>query len=61
MPEHVIVYDDRLLWHLRPGTTIRELGRLGRSFIVGARPGMLWLGATLCSIDSLELPVELRP
>jgi hypothetical protein len=55
-PQAVLVLDDRVLWHLAPGTKITELS--GREFTVGARPGSLWHGNTPCGIEALELPVE---
>lgn len=57
--ELVVVYDDRVIWHLAPGTKVRELGRLGRQFIVDKKmPGKLWLGSTPCAVSDLEMPVE---
>ena len=55
----VVVFDDRVLWHLAPGTRIREIGTLGRTFTVATRPGSLWLGLTPCTVEALELPVEI--
>ena len=51
----VTVIDDRVLWHLTPGTVITELS--GRQFTVAATPGRLWHGNTPCGIEALELPV----
>jgi hypothetical protein len=51
-----MVFSDLVLWHLAPGTKITELS--GRVFTVGARPGSLWHGNTPCTVEALELPVE---
>lgn len=57
-PQPAMVFSDLVLWHLAPGTKIREVGTTGREFMVGARPGSLWHGNTPCTIEALELPVE---
>lgn len=57
----VLVYDDRILWHLAAGTRFREIGSRGREFVVdGRRPGALWHKNTPCTISAVELPVEVR-
>lgn len=57
----VLVYDDRILWHLAAGTRFREIGAHGREFVVdGRRPGALWLKNTPCTVEAVELPVEVR-
>jgi hypothetical protein len=55
---NVVIYDDRTLWHLAPDTTFREIGKHGRTFVVGSTPGRVWVGAIPCDIDSVEMPVE---
>jgi hypothetical protein len=55
-PQSVLVFDDRVLWHLAQGTRITELS--GRVFLVGSKPGHLWHGNTPCTVEALELPVE---
>lgn len=57
----VLIYDDRILWHLAAGTRFREIGAQGREFVVdGRRAGVIWLNATPCTIAAVELPVEVR-
>lgn len=57
--EPVVVYDDRMIWHLAAGIKIREVGKGGRVFVVDkTRPGRLWLGSTPCAVSDLEMPVE---
>ncbi|WP_143545304.1 hypothetical protein [Rhodococcus sp. 15-649-2-2] len=54
-----MVWDEQSLWRLPAGTRFREIGRLGREFIVDDhRPGVLWLGSTPCPVAVVELPVE---
>lgn len=51
------IHDDRALWLLKAGVTLREVDS-GRTFHTTLTPGRLWHGETPCSIDDLELPVE---
>lgn len=55
----LLVHDDRVLWHLRPGTFIREV-ESGRRFMVALSPGHLHVAgsAGYCAVSDLELPVE---
>ncbi|OZE35654.1 MULTISPECIES: hypothetical protein [unclassified Rhodococcus (in: high G+C Gram-positive bacteria)] len=54
-----MVWDEQSLWRLDPGTRFREIGRLGREFIVDDhRAGVLWHGPTPCPVAVVELPVE---
>lgn len=54
----LVIHDDRELWALTPGTKLRELYGPRREMTVGLTPNRLWHGANPCSIDDLELPVE---
>lgn len=57
--KNVVVYNELVLWHLAPGTRLREIGVHGREFTVDRRrPGKLWLGAVPCTLDDIEMPVE---
>lgn len=53
----LVIHDDRLIWQLKPGIRLREV-ESGRIFQTTLTPGRLWHGETPCSIDDLELPVE---
>ncbi|WP_032384672.1 hypothetical protein [Rhodococcoides fascians] len=54
-----MVWDEQSLWRLPAGTHFREIGRLGREFIVDDhRVGVLWHGSTPCPVAVVELPVE---
>ncbi|MDV8022310.1 hypothetical protein [Rhodococcus sp. IEGM 1330] len=58
-PKTVVVFDDRVLWHLASGTKIREIGAQGRTFIADSRtPGRVWHDTSLCTIGAIEMPVE---
>jgi hypothetical protein len=55
----VVVFDERVLWHLAGGTAIREVGAHGREFTIDDhRPGRIWHGHTPCHVSALEMPVE---
>lgn len=57
--EPVVLFDDRMIWHLAGGTKIREVGAHGREFTVDQRiPGKLWLGNVPCFAEAVEMPVE---
>lgn len=57
----VVIFDERVLWHLARGTRIREIGTTGRTFIVGRIPGQLWVGNTPSLVRVVEMPVEVIP
>ncbi|EKT83072.1 hypothetical protein Mbo4_045 [Rhodococcus phage Mbo4] len=57
-PSTAVVFDEQILWHLKPGTVVREIGKTGREFIVDTSPGRIWHGASLCRVGDLEMPVE---
>lgn len=56
--KNVVVFNEELLWHLKPGTVIREIGTTGREFTIDTSPGRIWHGAALCRVSDLEMPVE---
>lgn len=53
----LVIHDDRALWLLKAGLKLRET-ESGRVFETTITPGRLWHGVILCTIDDLELPVE---
>ncbi|MEE2058944.1 hypothetical protein [Rhodococcus artemisiae] len=53
----LVIHDDRVLWRFKAGIRLREV-ESGRTFLTTITPGRLWHGETPCSIDDLELPVE---
>ncbi|BDB62392.1 hypothetical protein [Rhodococcus sp. RDE2] len=58
-PVEPVIFDSRILWHLAKGTRFVELDS-GRVFTVGDRPGRLWRGNTPCSVESIDMPVQIR-
>lgn len=57
----MVVHDDRELWHLSPGTKIRELYGPRREMTVGLTPNRLWHGEHPVPIHDIEMPVEVNP
>lgn len=58
-PAEPVIFDSRILWHLAKGTRFVELDS-GRVFTIGDRPGRLWRGNTPCTVDALDMPVQIR-
>lgn len=57
--KNVVIFNELVLWHLAPGTRFREIGLHGREFTVdNRRPGKLWIGQIPCTLDDVEMPVE---
>lgn len=53
----LVIHDDRLIWQLKANVRLREVDS-GRVFHTTGHPGRLYHGDIPCSIDDLELPVE---
>ena len=53
-----VVYNTHALHTLPAGTTLRELGVMGRTFITDRMPGRIWFGNTMCTVNALDMPVE---
>ncbi|MCD2099605.1 hypothetical protein QNA24_30010 [Rhodococcus qingshengii] len=57
-PSSRVYYNTHALYQLPANTTMRELGVMGRTFITDKTPGRIWHGTTLCTVNALDMPVE---